>query len=160
MKEQIKQAAEFNAMAGILAPKDAESIDWVGVDVQLGLIREELAELEHAVIERDSVEQRDALADLLVVIYGAAIRLGVADKLPSDFQAVHESNMSKFCTSWDEYQQTIKKYEAICVEITHRTAYGMIAAISAKEQTGTDGKEYPMGKILKGINYHKPVLEG
>lgn len=42
----------------------------------------------------DIIEVADALADLLVVVYGAAVAWGIS--IDSVFGAVHESNMSKF----------------------------------------------------------------
>lgn len=57
------------------------------------LIVSEAAEFVEAADVGDLVEMVDALADLLVVTYGAAIELGV--DLEPVFAEVHRSNMSK-----------------------------------------------------------------
>lgn len=57
------------------------------------LISTEAAEFLEAADKGDFVEMVDALADLLVVVYGAAIEMGV--DLEPVFAEVHRSNMSK-----------------------------------------------------------------
>ncbi len=79
------------------------------IESALKLIREEVSELEEAVKAKDLTETRDALADILYVVYGMAFRLGInADK---DFDLVHKSNMTKFCTNENDAVLTVKKYE-------------------------------------------------
>ena len=67
-------------------------------DAQLLLLRgrlivEEAAEFLKAASNRDMVEMCDAIADLLYVVYGAAVVMGV-DMEPIS-EEVHRSNMSK-----------------------------------------------------------------
>lgn len=57
------------------------------------LIVSEAAEFLEAADNSDFVEMVDALADILVVTYGAAVELGV--DLEPVFAEVHRSNMSK-----------------------------------------------------------------
>jgi predicted HAD superfamily Cof-like phosphohydrolase len=57
------------------------------------LIVSEAAEFLDAADTGDLVEMADALADLLVVVYGAAVELGI--DLEPVFAEVHDSNMSK-----------------------------------------------------------------
>lgn len=57
------------------------------------LIFSEAAEFLEACDKDDFVEMVDALADLLVVTYGAAVEMGV--DLEPVFAEVHRSNMSK-----------------------------------------------------------------
>jgi predicted HAD superfamily Cof-like phosphohydrolase len=57
------------------------------------LISGEAAEFLEAADKGDFVEMVDALADILVVTYGAAIEMGV--DLEPVFAEVHRSNMSK-----------------------------------------------------------------
>lgn len=57
------------------------------------LIVGEAAEFLEAADQDDFVEMVDALADLLVVTYGAAVEMGV--DLEPVFAEVHRSNMSK-----------------------------------------------------------------
>jgi predicted HAD superfamily Cof-like phosphohydrolase len=61
--------------------------------IRCALIEEEAAEFRAAVEEGDLVEVADAIADLLYVVYGAALTFGVpADEV---FSEVHRSNMTK-----------------------------------------------------------------
>jgi predicted HAD superfamily Cof-like phosphohydrolase len=48
------------------------------IKLRLDLIREELDELNDAIIQNDIIEQRDACADILYVVYGMADILGIA----------------------------------------------------------------------------------
>ena len=57
------------------------------------LIEEELAELRNAGEARSLVCTADALADLLYVVYGAAVTYGI--DLEPVFREIHRSNMSK-----------------------------------------------------------------
>jgi predicted HAD superfamily Cof-like phosphohydrolase len=57
------------------------------------LISSEAAEFLEAADKGDFVEMVDALADLLVVTYGAAVEMGI--DLEPVFAEVHRSNMSK-----------------------------------------------------------------
>lgn len=57
------------------------------------LIVSEASEFLEAADKGDFVEMVDALADLLVVVYGAAVEMGV--DLEPVFAEVHRSNMSK-----------------------------------------------------------------
>lgn len=60
------------------------------------LIYEELRELNDAMLDRDIVEVADAIADLLYVVYGAAVSYGI--DIDPVFEAVHKSNMDKIWT--------------------------------------------------------------
>jgi len=61
--------------------------------IRCALIEEEAAEFRAAVEAGDLVEVADAIADLLYVVYGAALTFGVpADEV---FWEVHRSNMTK-----------------------------------------------------------------
>lgn len=61
--------------------------------LRVRLIREELKELEEAILYKDIVEVADALTDLLYVIYGAGHTFGL--DLNKTFEEVHNSNMTK-----------------------------------------------------------------
>lgn len=60
---------------------------------RLNLIVEELDELVDALNWDNKIEAIDALCDLLYVIYGTAVEMGV--DLQPFFDEVHESNMTK-----------------------------------------------------------------
>ena len=57
----------------------------------------------------DITEMRDAIGDILYVVYGAGQSFGFP--VDTDFATIHSSNMSKLCTSEEEAQQTVTKYE-------------------------------------------------
>ena len=62
-------------------------------DLRMRLMREELQELEKAMMEEDLVGIADGLADLLYVVFGTAVSYG----MPMDyvFSLVHTANMAK-----------------------------------------------------------------
>ncbi len=59
------------------------------------LLKEELKELEDAIVSRDRVEILDALTDLQYVLDGTYIAFGLDDLKEPAFKEVHASNMSK-----------------------------------------------------------------
>lgn len=67
--------------------------DWELAKLRLELIKEEFTELRQAILMGDRVEMADALADLAIVVYGAAIAWGIP--LDEVIAAAHRSNMSK-----------------------------------------------------------------
>lgn len=61
--------------------------------LRVNLMREELDELEEALLARDLVATADAIGDLLVTVYDTALAVGIdADRV---MEEVHRSNMSK-----------------------------------------------------------------
>lgn len=62
-------------------------------ELRFNLIKEEFEEYEEALAENDFVEVADALADMIYVIYGAAITHGI--DLDDVLKEVQRSNMSK-----------------------------------------------------------------
>ena len=63
------------------------------VKLRYELIKEELAELNQAINDKDIKEVADALTDILYVTYGAGTAFGI--DLDKCFDEVHQSNMSK-----------------------------------------------------------------
>ena len=155
----FEKATEFNQTAEveIIKPEThnvfEEQSAMVGLCVNL--IAEEFKELQDAVRDQNMTEVRDALADILVVTYGMAYRLGIdAD---ADYDLVHESNMSKFCISEEEAQQTVDKYKS-------EYASGNSPYDTPSYRQATQNKDRwivfneSTGKILKNINYKKVTL--
>ncbi len=62
-------------------------------EIRCALIEEEAAELRAALEASDIVEVADAIADLLYVVYGAAVTFGIP--IDAVFAEVHRSNMTK-----------------------------------------------------------------
>jgi predicted HAD superfamily Cof-like phosphohydrolase len=63
------------------------------MQLRLDLIKEELNELEEAMIKKDLKEIADALTDILYVTYGAGYAYGI--NLDKCFKEVQRANMSK-----------------------------------------------------------------
>ena len=61
--------------------------------LRVNLINEEAREFEAASSSKDLIEAADALADLMYVVYGAALEWGIP--LDEVFAEVHRSNMTK-----------------------------------------------------------------
>lgn len=66
-------------------------------DLRVKLINEEALEFQQAAERGDLIEMADALADLVYVVYGAALECGIP--LDDCFDEVHRSNMTKV---WDD----------------------------------------------------------
>ena len=79
------------------------------VKYRLSLIEEEVQELRDAIQEKNFTEVIDALSDILYVVYGAGSSFGI--DLNKTFDIVHKSNMSKFCKSEKEAQETVEWYK-------------------------------------------------
>lgn len=105
---------EFHQTYNLPIVDDTPSVDRERVDMRMGLIAEEFAELVGAVYgkearstvelayqeavtkddhTRDVIESADALADLTYVIYGMALEMGIS--LPAVLEQVQASNLSK-----------------------------------------------------------------
>ncbi|HLZ10534.1 MAG TPA: nucleoside triphosphate pyrophosphohydrolase family protein [Chloroflexota bacterium] len=88
----LDKVKEFHrALYGTDAPEE-----FITKDValcRLRLIVEEVGELSKAMHENDRIKVADGLADLLYVIYGAAIVYGIP--IAPVFDEIHRSNMSK-----------------------------------------------------------------
>lgn len=122
------------------------------IESALKLIREEVTELEDAVKAKNLTETRDALADILYVVYGMAFRIGIdAD---ADFKLVHESNMSKFCESEEMASATVAQYKAKFE--MGESPYSSPAYKYEPESNLWIVYEETTGKILKSAIY-KPV---
>lgn len=80
--------------------------------VKLGydLIAEEVDELRQAIADKDIVEVRDALADILYVVYGMQYKLDIDGNY--DMGLVHASNMTKLCHSEEQAQRTVENYKS------------------------------------------------
>lgn len=128
----------------------------------------------------------DDISDMMVIYYGAvyhntpgtklmddlitlAVKKSIGKKYDTDhnfnmlyvdmaFKEVMLSNLSKFCSTQCEADDTISSYRAHGVDtfyIKHNDKY---VVKSAYNQV-VDGKEYPEGKILKSVNWYEPNLE-
>lgn len=69
--------------------------------LRINLIQEELNELYEAYNEEDLVEQLDAYADILYVVFGSIVSSGMQYIILDAFNEVHRSNMSKILEEQD-----------------------------------------------------------
>lgn len=95
MNKQQAQVLEFQRAMNLPVGHKARAIPEDQKAVRIELIREEfIDELLPAIASDDMVEQADALIDLLYVVKGALVVMGIDDE--TLFDEVHRSNMSKF----------------------------------------------------------------
>lgn len=111
----------------------------------LSLITEEYNELVEAISTKDFTETIDALADLIVVIGGMACRFGI--DLDKASAIVHNSNMSKLCSTEDEAKKTVEWY------LKNETRYDSPYYELALDKIHYVVRNRSTGKILKNINY-------
>jgi len=116
------------------------------VKLRMDLIREEVKELEDAVINKDFIETVDALGDIIYVVQGMSVCMGV--DLQKAFDIIHSSNMSKLCKTEEEAKQTVAWYMKNKLDTYDSPTY----------KQSKDKKYYIVynsstGKILKNINY-------
>ena len=93
MNDAQKMVLEFHEQFDIqVAPKPCNP-DEITQTLRARLIQEEFDELQEAMHSKDLAAIAKELADLLYVVYGTAVSLGI-DMEPV-FKEVHRSNMSK-----------------------------------------------------------------
>jgi predicted HAD superfamily Cof-like phosphohydrolase len=90
---QQQMVLEFHETFGIGGNLIPTIADANTRDLRITLIQEEFDEVKEALVEENLANIAKELADLLYVVYGAAIAYGI--DMESVFQEVHRSNMSK-----------------------------------------------------------------
>lgn len=165
LKQQlIEIVREFRVAFGLKQDDEA---------LHMQLIKEESIELISA---RSKEEAVDAYADLVFVIGGSIIDgfdtfsdhldLLIDTCLKEDLdilratKTVFDSNMSKLC-SRDEIKPTADKYAEIGVAVHFEPVDELdesagFRCICSESIIGSDGKEYPKGKLLKSVGYSEP----
>ena len=93
MSKAIQMVKEWHAKFGVPVLDQPGFPGKERADLRRNLINEEAEEFETASLNGDVVEAADALADLLYVVYGAALEWGIP--IDAVFAEVHRSNMSK-----------------------------------------------------------------
>ena len=96
MNREQRMVLAFHKAAGHLCnqrPTHPSDIPASETRLRLALIREEFAELCLAIDNDDMPEIADGFADLLYVVYGAALLYGL--NMEPLFAEVHRSNMTK-----------------------------------------------------------------
>lgn len=72
---------------------------------------------------------------------------------------VLDSNFSKLCPNENERDQTIKKYEAMGLEVESELIGDFWVVRSAKSQVDANGKDYGYRKALKAVGFFEPKFE-
>jgi predicted HAD superfamily Cof-like phosphohydrolase len=90
---------EFHETFGVPVETFPSLPDTERMELRRKLIEEEFAEFELALASQDLVEVADALADMVYVIYGAALEFGIP--LDVVIAEVHRSNMTKLW-EWED----------------------------------------------------------
>lgn len=100
----------------------------------------------------NEVEQLDALVDIDYILKGTVITHGFGNFIDEAFEAVNDSNMSKFCTTVEEAQLTVDDYTKRNIN-TYYKQVDDFYVVYRKEDN----------KILKSINYKavdlKPIIK-
>ena len=133
--------------------------NWETAEQQYELINEEVAELSMAIAQQDITELRDAIADVLVTVYGLAYRMGIdAD---SDYYEIHRSNMSKLLFSEQEAFDEERRLRNQGIDVSiFKSKHNLYALTSAKDQTNAITQSYlPKNKLLKQSTYCPPKLD-
>ena len=118
-------------------------------DLRISLISEELDEMKEAIENGDVIGIADSLGDLMVVLCGSILEFGMGEKFNEILENIHNSNMSKACTSQQEALATLSHY---------------------KQKDGTEGRYEEVNgkyivyrsvdnKVLKSIGYSPASLE-
>jgi predicted HAD superfamily Cof-like phosphohydrolase len=147
--DYIKMVEEFHNTFGVPVLEKPQIPSKERCDLRINLMQEELNEIKEAIEKGDVVEIADGLCDLIFVCCGSILEFGMSDKFNDLFQEVHNSNMSKACSSHKEAIETLLHY---------------------KQKDGTEGvyKEEDGkwlvyrkedNKVLKSVNYSPANLK-
>lgn len=92
------------------------------VKLRMKLLREEVDELEEALLNRNYVEALDALTDVDYIAKGTAQEVGILDYLEDGWNLVHANNMTKLDENGkvvkNEYGKIIKPSNYQPVDLT------------------------------------------
>ena len=93
MTNEQRMVSEFHRAFEILIASTPTAPDEATRSLRIRLIQEEFDELQAALGQQDLAAVAKELADLLYVVYGAAVSCGI--DLDPVFREVHRSNMTK-----------------------------------------------------------------
>ncbi len=154
-KTAFEHVVDFNHQFGVLSSPTLSPNPNILTDDPalihncLQLIREEMSELETAIVTKDFTETIDALGDIIYVVLGMGARCGV--DMDEVFRLIHDNNMSKICTTEQEAKDTILYYK------TH-TELGYSSPVYRLAPNGSSWVVYNerTNKVLKSVKW-KPV---
>ena len=95
-KEMLDKLVEFNEVYGIEYSKELVKHPTIkNHELRYELMREENKEFLEAIMNEDPVEVADAVGDMLYILLGTILDLGLQYKIEDIFNEIHRSNMSK-----------------------------------------------------------------
>lgn len=149
MRSGIDKVAEFHKVTAAPVLKNPEVPEVKRVDLRMTLLEEELKEFEEAAYKRDIVGVLDALCDLQYILNGTILEFGLQDVFEEAFTEVHASNMSKFCKTTWEAQESCKRLQ---LQKKVDAYYKLIGGRHVIYRSSDD-------KILKGMGFFEPKLK-
>jgi len=119
-----KQVEEFHQVFGLEWEAGPTMLDILAKKRRINLIKEELSELKSALLMNDLVETIDALCDIMYVVLGTAVELGI--DLEPFYDEVHRSNMTKVGGHFNDYGKYIKpdNYSPANIPLQFKLTYG------------------------------------
>ena len=158
MNKTLKQVEDFHDTfdAPVLETPTIPNED--RCKLRIDLLQEELNELKQAIVDNNIVEIADALCDLQYVLNGAILEFGLKDSFTELFDEVHDSNMSKTCSTERQAKETVDLYTDKGIETYYQLA----------NNSNADFRSYNVyrksdNKVLKNKDYRpanlKPILD-
>lgn len=127
--------------------------DWKYLEQQFKIFFEEVKELRDAIDIGDWNELLDGIGDCITVLYAISNAAGVdADKVHA---AVHRSNLTKFCRTEKELQDTLYHYAEKGINVGEFGEFPFKCVRTVGVNTIKD-KEVPEGKFLKCVRFEEP----
>lgn len=136
---------KFCTIAGQPTPTSVKEISDDRKEFRIGLIKEEVAELELALSNNDEIEERDAIIDTIYVLLGLATERGYLSSLYTDWETVQKANMSKFCESEELAKFTVSHYKRQNTDCYYEQI-GAYWVVKRKD-----------GKVLKSNRWEAPI---
>ena len=141
MEQCLESIRVFNEIAGNLSKP-------VNYELEYKMLKSEVLEYYEASIEGSEVKQKDAVADIMVVLWGTILKHGWGSIYFKVLIEVCKSNFTKFPETADEAQQTQQKY----------LSEGINTTLEFNEQYQVYVIKDMDGKVLKPINFHLPQI--
>lgn len=117
------------------------------LDLRINLMQEELDEIKQAFEDKNLIEAADGLGDLLYVLAGTVLELGLKDRFKEVFDEIQRSNMSKACKTMEEAEKTVAHYKEKGVEAYVEDKGDRVLVF-----------RYPDHKVLKSVDYSPASL--
>lgn len=113
------------------------------------------------VIECISPTAKDALdaQNKTALVINEALKEFTQDQITTGFIEVVSSNFSKFCRTVSEAYQSCEWYANNGLQV-YSSKVGDLYVIRAMGEQHWNNEIVPNGKIMKGVNYFPPKLEG